>query len=74
MQKGGGIKRFWAPFELKLAVREHLGIVSRLSPLLRMCRWLCLSLCHPEKGQTQADYREDARQPKTKDRTCRSVS
>jgi hypothetical protein len=49
----GWLKRPWKGFELKPAVREHLGIVSRLSPLLRMLTWLCHSLCRPEKGQTQ---------------------
>jgi hypothetical protein len=65
-----GLKQSWAGFELKLAFWKHLGIVSKHSPLLRMFRWLCHSLCLPEKDQTQEDFREDARQPKMKNRTC----
>jgi hypothetical protein len=43
-------------------------MINRLSALLRMFRCLYHSLCCPVISQTQTDYREDARHPKTKDR------
>jgi hypothetical protein len=30
---------------MNLSIGDHLGLISRLSPLLRMFRWLCHSLC-----------------------------
>jgi hypothetical protein len=43
-------------------------MINMLSPLLRMFRCLCHSLCCPVISQTQTDYREDDGHPKTKDR------